>query len=139
MGRVVVMGSTVRSNDTLQITAEQGFPVELDIHRHIQSPLIASHFEGLVFAFHNKPSIRNFQQPPVQNFLVENYQGKHIYWGLITMLTVVHDYQENVTSGQYQIHTIYSLHEMKMAARMTGLSSELDYFSQTQTQDKAIK
>lgn len=129
MGRVVGMGSTVRSNDTLQITDEQGFPTELDIHRHIRTPLVAEQFAGRVFAFQDKPSIRNFQQPPVQNFLVQNYQGMHIYWGLITMLTVTHDYQTNSTSGQYQIHTIYTLQEMQMAARMTGLAAELDYFS----------
>ena len=123
------MGSTIRVNDTLQITPDQGFPPALDIHQHIHALLSAAYFRDQIFSFHGKEGIRNFQQPPVQNFLVENRAGKHIYWGLITMLTVTHDYVGNVTSGTYRIHTIYTLEQMKMAAEMTGLASKLDYFS----------
>lgn len=123
------MGSTVRVNDTLQITAEQGFPRELAISEYLESPFPVSRFDGVVFSFQAKEGIRNFQQPPVQNFLVENHQGKHIYWGLITMLFVGHDYLANVTSGQYKLHTLYTLEQMKMAANLTGLASDLDYFS----------
>lgn len=81
------MGSTVRANDTLQITASQGFPVELNIQQHQKSSLHATQFEDRAFSFWDKEEIRNFQQPPVKNFLAENREGKHIYWGLITMLT----------------------------------------------------
>lgn len=123
------MGSTIRVNDTLQLTFDQGFPTELDIHRHLESPFSSLQFKNQVFSFRGKEGVRNFQQPPVQNFLVENRGGKHIYWGLITMLTVRHDYLGNVTSGQYQIHTLYTPEQMTMAARMTGIASELDYFA----------
>lgn len=122
------MGSTIRVNDTLQITTEQGFPTALGIHQHLKSPLLAAHFQAQIFSFHGKEGIRNFQQPPVQNFLVENHAGKHIYGGLITMLSVTHDYVGNVTSGSYRIHTIYTREQMTMAAKMTGIASELDYF-----------
>jgi len=123
------MGSTIRVNDTLQITAEQGFPQVLSISNYLESPFTVSRFAGTAFSFQNKEGIRNFQQPPVQNFLVENHQGKHIYWGLITMLRVSHDYSANVTSGEYRLHTLYTLEQMKMAATLTGLASDLDYFS----------
>ena len=123
------MGSTIRTNDTLQITASQGFPAELDLERHRKSPLNGAQFENRAFSFRDKEEIRNFQQPPVKNFLVENRKGKHIYWGLITMLSVKHDYVGQVTAGQYQIHTLYSYDEMKIAARMLGLDPQLDYFS----------
>lgn len=122
------MGSTIRVNDTLQITREQGFPAQLDIDRHLDSPLVASHFDSALFAFHGKEGIRNFQQPPVRNFLVENRAGKHIYWGLITMVTITHDYFENVTAGEFKIYTIYTPRQMKMAAQMIGLADALDYF-----------
>ncbi len=102
------MGSTVRANDTLQITASQGFPVELNIQQHKKSSLHATQFEDRTFSFWGKEEIRNFQQPPVKNFLVENREGKHIYRGLITMLIVKHDYVGKVTSGQYQIHMLYT-------------------------------
>ncbi|MDQ3397649.1 MAG: hypothetical protein M3511_07735 [Deinococcota bacterium] len=125
------MGSTIRVNDTLQITPEQGFPTELDIHRHLESPFSYRQFKNRVFSFRGKEGVRTFQQPPVQNFLVENRGGKHIYWGLITMLTVTHDYLDEVTSGRYQIHTLYTPEQMRMAARMTGIASELDYFANT--------
>ena len=123
------MGSTLRVNDTLQITSEQGFPAALDIRKHLRSPFLAAQFEKQVFAFHGKEGVRNFQQPPVQNFLVQNLEGKHIYWGLITMLDVSHDYLHNLSSGRYKIHLLYTPEQMKMAAEMTGLANELDYFS----------
>ena len=128
------MGSTVRTNDTLQITAEQGFPAVLDIQQHLKEPFSTSQFEAQTFAFGGKEGIRNFQQPPIRNFLVENRDGRHIYWGLISMLKVSHDYLENVTSGQYQIYRLYTPEQMKVAASLVGLAEELDYFSQVERQ-----
>lgn len=122
------MGSTLRVNDTLQISAAQGFPVELDIAAHLSQPLTLETFRNRLFSFHNKEGIRNFQQPPVQNFLVENREGKHIYWGLITMLQVSHDYLANMTSGKYNLHTLYTPEQMKLAPQLLGLAKELDFF-----------
>jgi len=66
------MGSYVEINDTLQITKEQGFPKELDWKQHQKTPYTAEQFADKIFEFSNKPSIRNYQMPPVRNFLVEN-------------------------------------------------------------------
>ncbi len=123
------MGSTIRVNDTLQITAAQGFPAELDLVRQLESPLSALHFGGQTFSFRDKEGVRNFQQPPVLNFLVENRDGKHIYWGLIAMLNVTHDYLANVTSGIYRIDTLYTPEQMKVAAKLIGLDEKLDHFA----------
>ena len=122
------MGSTIRLNDTLQLTAAQGFPTELDLARQLESLRSASHFVGQTFSFRDKEGVRNFQQPPVLNFLVENRDGKHIYWGLIAMLNVTHDYLANVTSGTYRIDTLYTPEQMKVAAKLIGLDEKLDYF-----------
>ena len=122
------MSSTIRLNDTLQLTAAQGFPAELDLVRQLESPRSASNFGGQVLSFWDKEGVRNFQQPPVLNFLVENRDGKHIYWGLIAMLNVTHDYLANVTSGTYRIDTLYTPEQMKVAARLIGLDEKLDYF-----------
>ena len=62
------MGSYVEINDTLQITREQGFPKELSLEQHLKNPYIAEQFEGKVFEFKDKPSIRNYQMPPVRNW-----------------------------------------------------------------------
>lgn len=123
------MGSTTRVNDTLQITAAQGFPAVLDLARQLESPLSASRFGGQTFSFQDKEGVRNFQQPPVLNFLVENRDGKHIYWRLIAMLNVTHDYLANVTSGTYRIDTLYTPEQMKVAAKLIGLDEKLDYFA----------
>lgn len=122
------MGSTLRVNDTLQISAAQGFPVELDITTHLVTPFTLASFQDRIFSFQGKEGIRNFQQAPVQNFLVENREGKHIYWGLITMLQVNHNYLTNMTSGQYKLHTLYNPKQMKLAPELLGLAKELDFF-----------
>ena len=125
------MGSTVRINDTLQITPQQGFPNALNIEQHLRQPILASAFETTVFEFFDKDGIRSFQQPPTVNFLVENRAGRHIYWGLIRVESIAHDYLNNTTSGRYRLQSIYTPEQMKMAAAMTGLASDLDYFLST--------
>lgn len=109
------MGSYVEINDTLQITKEQGFPKELDLTQHLKKPYTAEHFEGKVFEFKNKPSIRNYQMPPVRNFLVENIDGKWLYWGLVHVIEVKHDYINKTTSGKFKIIYINKPEEMEIA------------------------
>ena len=41
--------------------------------------------------------------PPVRNFLVENIDGKWLYWGLIHIIEVKHDYINKTTSGKFKI------------------------------------
>ena len=67
------MGSFIKINDTLQLTAEQGFPKELDYEKHKIKPLTADDFKGRIFEFKDKPEIRIYQQPPVRNFFSAKY------------------------------------------------------------------
>lgn len=109
------MGSRIEINDTLQITREQGFPPELDLDKHQAAPFRAEDFADKVFEFTNKPEIRVYQQVPVRNFLVENRDGKWIYWGLVHILEVHHDYVNQKTSGKFKIVYIYTPEEMEKA------------------------
>ena len=97
------MGSYIEMNDTLQITKEQGFPKELDWREHLKNPYTAEQFKDKIFEFKDKPSIRNYQIPPVKNFLVENINGKWLYWGLVHILEIKHDYINKTTSGKFKI------------------------------------
>lgn len=42
------MGSYIETNDTLQITREQGFPKELDYERHKIKPYLAEDFKNKI-------------------------------------------------------------------------------------------
>lgn len=122
------MGSLVEINDTLQITREQGFPPELDYERHQKQPLTAEDFEEKIFEFRNKPKIRLYKAPPVRNFLVENRDGKWLYWGLIHILEVAHDYVNQTTSGKFKIVYIYTPKEMKQAHSLIDRKVETKFF-----------
>lgn len=121
------MGSFVEINDTLQITKEQGFPQELDLKKHLIKPYTAEQFEGQVFEFKDKPSIRNYQMPPVRNFLVENIDGKWLYWGQIHILEIKHDYINRTTSGKFKIIYINKPEEMEMAHNLIDRNKETFY------------
>jgi hypothetical protein len=121
------MGSFIEINDTLQITQEQGFPKELDYEEHKIKPLTADNFEGRIFEFKNKPEIRIFQHPPVRNFLVQNIDGMWLYWGLIHIIEVRHDYLKQTTSGKFKIIYIYTPEEMRQAHKLIDRNKETDY------------
>ena len=118
------MGSYVELNDTLQITKEQGFPKELDWREHLKNPYTAEQFKDKIFEFKDKPSIRNYQIPPVRNFLVENIDGKWLYWGLIYILEIKHDYINRTTSGKFKIIHINKPAEMEMAHNLIDRNKE---------------
>ena len=109
------MGSYIEINDTLQITKEQGFPKELDWKKHLINPYNTEQFKNQIFEFNNKPNIRNYQMPPVRCFLVENIDGKWLYWGLVHILEVKHDYINKTTSGKFKIIYINKPEEMEIA------------------------
>jgi len=121
------MGTSIKTNDTLQITKEQGFPKELDYEQHKVKPLSVSDFEDKVFEFKDKPGIRVYQSPPVRNFLVQNIDGKWLYWGLVHVLEVVHDNVKQTTSGKYKITYIYTPEEMLYAHRLIDRVKETDF------------
>lgn len=122
------MGSFTENNDTLQITTEQGFPTELVLETHLQTPFSAEDLREKVFEFKDKPKIRNYQQPPIRNFLVENRNGKWIYWGLIHILEITHDYENKTTSGKFKIIHINTPEEMKKAFELIDRNPETNYF-----------
>lgn len=107
------MGSFIEINDTLRITKNQGFPVALDIDKHLEKPYTTEMFAERIFEFNNKNQIRFYQIPPVRNFLVEDIGGKWLYWGLVHILEIHHDYQAKTTSGKFKIVHINTPVEMK--------------------------
>lgn len=123
------MGSYIEINDTLRITKDQGFPVELDIKRHLQNPYTVDEFKGKTFRFSAKPNIRVYHRPPVRNFLVEYIDGKWLYWGLCHILSIQHDYVKEETGGTFEIIHINSPEEMKQAFNLIDRNAELDYFA----------
>ena len=122
------MGSNIKINDTLQITREQGFPAELNFEKHLAAPLNVEDFAGQIFEFKDKPGIREYQQPPVRNFLVENRDGKWLYWGLIHVLEVRHDYLRQTTSGKFKIMHIYGPDDMKKAHELIDRNEATNLF-----------
>lgn len=122
------MWSFVEINDTLQITYEQWFPKILDVTQHFSSPFTAQAFVWQTFSFTNKPKIRNYQQPPVRNFLVHNLDGKRIYRGTIHILEITHDYVNITTSWTFKIEYIYTPDEMKVAHDLLDKNEETRFF-----------
>jgi hypothetical protein len=122
------MGSFIEINDTLQITKEQGFPKELVIDRHLQNPYFLENFKDIVFEFSNKPAIRLYKAPPVRNFLVENINGKWIYWGLCHVIETTCDYIDKTTSGKFKIIYINTPEEMKKVHELIDRNPDTNYF-----------
>jgi len=124
------MGSMIQLNDTLQISEEQGFPTDiLDINKHLKQPYSLKDVEGKIFTFKDKPAIRIYKSPPVRNFLVQNINGRWIYWGLAHVLEITHDYVNKTTSGKYKIIYINTPEEMRQAHHLVDQREEFDHFS----------
>lgn len=123
------MGSYIEINDTLQITKEQGFPVELDLEKHLHQPFRADNFKDKVFEFKGKKDIRIYQVPPVRNLLVENRNEKWIYWGKCHIVELTYDYENKVTSGKFKIIYINTPEEMKQAFNIIDQRPDFNYFS----------
>jgi hypothetical protein len=122
------MGSFIEINDTLRITTEQGFPKELDLATHLKTPYQLEDVAGKVFSFQAKPDIRIYKVPPVRNFLVQEVDGKWVYWGLCHIESVQHDYIKKETSGTFKIIRLNTPEEMKEAFKLVDTRPELDYF-----------
>ena len=121
------MGSYIEVNDTLQITKEQGFPEPLKYEEHVKKPFKAEDFKDVVFEFKNKPGIRIFHRPPVRNSLVENIDGKWLYWGQIHITEINHDYVNQTTSGKFKIIYINAPEEMKMVFDLIDRNPNTNY------------
>lgn len=123
------MGSFIETNDTLQITKEQWFPVELDFEKHKINEFKAKDFEWKIFEFKNKTAIRIYHRPPVRNLLAENINWKWLYWWLIHIIEINHDYINWTTSWKYKIIHINSLEEMKFAHKLVDRTSKTDFLN----------
>ncbi len=125
------MGSFIEINDTLRITKEQGFPAELDLETHLKTPYTIDEVSGKVFKFQAKPDIRIYKVPPVRNFLVEDVDGKWVYWGLCFIQSIEHDYIKKVTSGTFKIVRLNTPEEMKQMFKLTHFTNpEQNYFKE---------
>lgn len=120
------MGSTITINDTLQLTYAQGFPAELDLATHLITPYSFDFIKDKIFSFNNKPTIRVFQAPPVRNFFVQNINEKWVYWGLVHILSIQHDYLAKTTSGTFKIIRLFSPTEMQQAFSLIDERSEFN-------------
>lgn len=125
------MGSLLEINDTLQLTPEQGFPVDiLNVEIHQQNPVSMKDVEGKVFEFFGKSKARFFHVPPTRCFLVENRNGKWIFWGKVFILEqTIHssDDGNSTTSGKYKIIEVYDPEYQKMCTRRESKPG-LSYF-----------
>lgn len=100
------MGSFIEFNDTLQITREQGFPSGLKRAEHEATPVTAGQFTGQLFAF-EKPDMRLYHPAPVRVLLVENVDGKWLFWGEAEIVEQTIHAESKTTSGRFRIVKIY--------------------------------
>lgn len=123
------MGSFIEINDTLKITIAQGFPAELDLGKHLLEPYSLESVADRVFNFHAKPDIRLYKVPPVRNFLVQELDGKWIYWGLCYIQSIELDYVNRTTAGTFKIIRLNTPAEMKEMFKLTHFAGqEQNYF-----------
>ncbi len=122
------MGSYIELNDTLQITAEQGFPAKLNIKKHLRNPYKASQFKNKIFEFKDKPNLRIFHSPPVRVFFAKNINDIWLYWGLIEIQELKLDMVKKTTSGKYKIVKIFTPEEMRQAEEILHNSNDKTYF-----------
>jgi len=64
----------------------------------------------------------------VRNFLVEDIDGKWLYWGLCHILEIKHDYVNRTTSGKFKITYINTPDEMKTAFNLIDRVEKNNYF-----------
>jgi hypothetical protein len=105
------MGSLIELNDTLRITKEQGFPVDLlNLEKHQQNPIKFNQLQDKVFEFFDKPKARIYHLAPTRVFLVQDINDKWLYWGKVMLIEQTinsESAEEQKTSGKYKIIEIY--------------------------------
>ena len=122
------MGSFVEINDTLELTAEQGFPESMfNREKHLRCPVTLKDVADRIFEFRDKPSPRIYQLDPVRVYYVQNLNGKWLFWGRVFIQSqkVEKKLQPNgtwkegdwVTSGTYRIVDVYDPQYQEMFTR----------------------
>lgn len=112
------MGNNIEVNDTLQITKQQGFPTDVfNLEAHRRSPVTLADVQGRRFQFNGKLGARIYHLEPTRVFLVENIDGKWLFWGhaQVQQQTIAKLYDasgnwsgEWQTSGEFIISAVYS-------------------------------
>ncbi len=100
----LIMGSIIEINDTLKISKERGFPKELTLETHLRNPSSSSIFLNQEFQFWNNDE-RLYHRPPTRVFLVEEIEGRWLYWGNALMISQT--LENGKTKGRYKIVKIY--------------------------------
>lgn len=111
------MGTSVELNDTLLITEAQGFPSKLlNRKSHVQSPVKHGELSAEEFKFSNKDGARIFHLDPVRVYLVENIDGKWLFWGKAFVVSQTIEKKldaskqwsgEWITSGTFKIVEVF--------------------------------
>lgn len=106
------MGSRIEINDTLCISKERGFPVDLQLEDHLANAEASERFVGKEFQFW-KVDERLYHRPPLRVFLVEEISGRWLFWGhaLILEQTI----KPGRTEGKYLITKLYSPDYQRLA------------------------
>ena len=100
-----MMGSAIEINDTLKISKERGFPIDLVLEDYVNNPKSSEICMGVIFSFWNNDE-RLYHRPPIRVFLVEEMpDGKWLYWGNAVMLEQT--LRSGKTEGLYRITKIY--------------------------------
>jgi hypothetical protein len=110
------MGTKIEFNDTLVLTAEQGFPADIfKLTEHSKNPVTLEALGDRIFSF-QKDEARFFHLDPVRVFLVQNIDGKWLHWGQVLiqsqMIEKAFDasgqwQHEWMTSGTYKVVKIH--------------------------------
>ena len=110
------MEKMIKLNDTLRITNQQWFPIELNLDIHLKTPYKIEDFQDKEFEF-KKPLPRIFCLPPTRVFLVQEIDGKWIkrWHCLITEQTIFDNW--NQTKWKFKIIQIYEPEYIKMVGK----------------------
>lgn len=87
------MGSGIELNDTLKMSAEQGFPSELAV--------------GQRYPF-KREGLRLYHLAPTRVFLVEEIDGKWNFRGHAVVIKQTQDTESNSTSGEFAVIKLYN-------------------------------
>ena len=98
------MGSTFEFNDTLKLSKKEGFPKDLMLEDHIKDMWQSTYFLGKEYHF-KKDGERIYHRMPARVFLVEDIDGKWLYWGNAVITEQSMGYL--ATEGVYGITKIY--------------------------------
>ena len=109
------MGSLIEINDTLKISKDRGFPLELRVEQHQNgSPFNLEQFADQVFDFCN-PDRRRYHDGGTRVLLVEEIDGRWLYWGHAQILRQTQDTPKERTEGQFMITKIYDPEYQRLA------------------------